>query len=82
MKTSTIISIVFVLLGLWALSRQLRESFVPEFLDQTMVKRTANLKNSSYDQQTNHLTPPVGPDIPVSGEVTPFRVNLYSARLG
>lgn len=78
----TLISVVFVLLGIWLLARQVRESFVPEFLDQTMVKRTAEVKNSSYDQQTNHLTPPVGPEFPVTGETTPFRVNLYSAHLG
>lgn len=56
-----------------------RESFVPEFLDQRSVKKTAQTSTSSYDQQTNHLTPVPSPEEPVPGIATPFRVNMVTS---
>ena len=56
-----------------------RESFVPEFLDQTGVKKTAMTSTSSYAQQTNHLSPTPGPQDPILGVQTPFRVNMVTA---
>jgi hypothetical protein len=55
------------------------EQFVPEFLDQGNVKKTAKTGSSSYDQETNHfkLTPPV-PE-PIDGLQTPFRVNMFNS---
>jgi hypothetical protein len=56
-----------------------RENFVPEFLDQGNVQRTANTSSSSYSQETNHfkLTPPM-PE-PIEGVQTPFRVNMFNS---
>ena len=56
-----------------------RESFVPEFLDQTGVKKTAMTSTSSYAQQTNHLAPVPYPQDPIPGSQTPFRVNMVTA---
>jgi hypothetical protein len=58
-----------------------RESFVPEFLDQGNVKRTADTRTSSYAQQTNHfqLTPVPAESIP--GQETPFRVNMFKSHM-
>jgi hypothetical protein len=56
-----------------------RESFVPEFLDQRGVKKTAITSTSSYAQQTNHLTALPYPQDPIPGVETPFRVNMYDS---
>jgi hypothetical protein len=56
-----------------------REGFVPEFLDQGNVKRTADTRTSSYAQQTNHfqMTPAAAEKLP--GQETPFRVNMFNS---
>ena len=53
------------------------ESFVPEFLDQGNVQKTALTMKSSYAQKTNHFEPSRPPPQPVPGVETPFRVNMY-----
>ena len=58
-----------------------RESFVPEFLDQANVQRTADLKNSHYAQETNHVRPDGRFDAPLHGSESPFRVNMVNAYL-
>jgi len=72
--------IVAGLLLVWYLSsRKTQETFVPEFLEQGNVRRTAETANSSYAQQTNHVipTPPQLEQIP--GLETPFRVNMFNS---
>ena len=56
-----------------------RETFVPEFLEQGNVRRTAQTATSSYEQQTNHVipTPPLLEKVP--GMETPFRVNMFNS---
>jgi hypothetical protein len=56
-----------------------REKFQPEFLDRTQVDRTLAVQDSSYNQQTNHLTPTPYSMGPVEGVETPFQVNQYRA---
>lgn len=56
-----------------------REPFVPEFLDQRGVKKTAMTSTSSYEQQTNHMKPSMYAQDPIPGVETPFRVNLYDS---
>jgi len=63
----------------WVAITNFREGFVPEFLDQTNVKRTAETVNSSYEQRTNHVSPIHGPVVPIQGTESPFRVNGYNA---
>lgn len=72
--------IVAGVLLVWHLStRKHKETFVPEFLEQGNVRRTAETANSSYAQQTNHVipTPPQLEAIP--GLETPFRVNVWNS---
>jgi hypothetical protein len=54
-----------------------REPFVPEFLEQTGVKRTADTRHSSYDQKTNHVPPAPGPSVPIQGIPSAFQVNAF-----
>ena len=56
-----------------------REPFVPEFLDQGNVKQTSKTKSSSYRQETNHFPKSRGPQEPIPGVETPFRVNMYNS---
>lgn len=58
-----------------------RESFVPEFLDQGNVKRTADTRTSSYAQQTNHFQMTPAPAEPIPGQETPFRVNMFNSHM-
>jgi hypothetical protein len=58
-----------------------RESFVPEFLEQSNVKRTFDLKDSHYSQETNHVRPDGRFDAPLHGSQSPFRVNMVNAYL-
>jgi len=58
-----------------------REKFQPEFLDKTQVDKTVSTENSSYAQQTNHMTPAPYSMGPVQGFQTPFQVNQYKAYL-
>jgi len=56
-----------------------RETFVPEFLEQGNVRRTAQTATSSYEQQTNHVIPTPVQLEAVPGVETPFRVNQYNS---
>ena len=56
-----------------------RETFVPEFLDQANVKKTADRKTSSYSQDTNHVRPNGAFDAPMVGMESPFRVNIWDS---
>jgi hypothetical protein len=58
-----------------------RESFVPEFLEQSNVRRTAELSTSHYSQETNHVRPDGRFDAPLHGSESPFRVNMVNAYL-
>ena len=57
------------------------ERFQPEFLDKTQVRKTVGVENSSYDQQTNHMTLPGGTMGPLAGTPSPFQVNQYRAHI-
>jgi hypothetical protein len=57
-----------------------RESFVPEFLEQSNVKRTSERSNSSYEQETNHVRPDGSFSAPpIQGVESPFRVNMVNS---
>jgi hypothetical protein len=56
-----------------------RERFQPEFLDKRQVQKTVSAENSSYAQQTNHMSYAPYSMGPVSGMETPFQVNQYKA---
>jgi hypothetical protein len=56
-----------------------KEGFVPEFLDQGNVKRTAMTTDSSYAQQTNHFVMTPSPPEQIPGLMTPFRVNIWNS---
>lgn len=76
------IEFIFIIAGVllvWYLSSRSQETFVPEFLDQTNVKRTADKASSSYEQTTNHSTPTPYDNDPIPGVQTPFRVNMYNS---
>ena len=79
MKGVEYILIVAGILLIWFLSTKTKETFVPEFLDQSNVKRTADTSSSSYAQQTNHTVPTPVDMGPIPGMETPFRVNMYSS---
>lgn len=73
---------LFVAIGVLAyIISTRRESFVPEFLDQGNVKRTADTRTSSYNQETNHFQMTPGPVEPVEGKQTPFRVNMFNSHM-
>lgn len=78
MKGLEYVAIVAGLFLLWKLSTS-RETFVPEFLEQSGVKHAADNSHSSYDQRTNHMipTPPLLEKVP--GMETPFRVNMFNS---
>lgn len=73
--------IVLGLAGLFVIGSMMyfRESFVPEFLEQGNLKRTAERSQSSYSQQTNHVQPIMGPVVPIDGTQSPFRVNMWNS---
>ena len=76
------IEFIFIIAGIllvWYLSTRTQETFVPEFLDQSNVKRTAETSSSSYDQKTNHVVPTPYPQDPIQGMETPFRVNMFNS---
>jgi hypothetical protein len=78
MKNWAFIAVLVGLAVVWHLS-QSRESFVPEFLDQGNVKRTAERGSSSYVQETNHFKPTLPQPEPIPGIETPFRVNMFTS---
>jgi hypothetical protein len=57
-----------------------RETFQPEFLDQSNVQRTQAKPKSSYDQSTNAVRPDGRFDAPpIQGMKSPFRVNMWDS---
>lgn len=57
-----------------------RETFQPEFLDQSNVQRTEAKAKSSYDQSTNSVRPDGRFDAPpIQGMKSPFRVNIWDS---
>lgn len=81
MKNLGFIAIIVAIGVLAYLLGGMRESFVPEFLDQGNVKRTAETRTSSYAQQTNHFQMTPLPADSVSGKETPFRVNMFNSHM-
>lgn len=79
MKGIEYILIVAGILAVWYLSSKTQETFVPELLDQTDVKRTADRSSSSYEQRTNHGIPTAYDNDPIPGAETPFRVNMFNS---
>lgn len=74
----TIILLLAVVLIYLLVSRS-REGFAAEFVDNTNARNTAANKFSSYAQRTNHAVPVPGPDVPIQGTQSPFRVNMVQA---
>ena len=70
--------IIAGILAVWYLSST-RETFVPEFLEQGNVRRTAETSGSSYEQRTNHVIPTPVQLEAIPGIETPFRVNQYNS---
>jgi molybdenum cofactor biosynthesis enzyme len=66
-------------LAVWYLTKKTQETFVPEFLEQGNVRRTAETATSSYAQQTNHVIPTPPQPEPILGMETPFRVNMFNS---
>ena len=56
-----------------------RERFQPEFLDKRQVQKTVAVENSSYAQQTNHMSYGPADMGSIQGMATPFQVNQYKA---
>ena len=81
MKTLAFLAILVALGIVWYVMPKTKETFVPEFLDQTGVEKTARTSSSSYTQQTNHLINPPSIPEPIPGIETPFRVNMYSSHM-
>jgi hypothetical protein len=79
MKGIEYILIVGGILLVWYLSTRTQETFVPEFLDQTNVMKTAENASSSYAQKTNHTVPTPYAQGPIPGMETPFRVNMFNS---
>lgn len=74
--------ILFLLLAVvlvYLLITKSREGFAAEFVDNTNARNTASNKFSSYAQRTNHAVPVPGPDVPIQGVQSPFRVNMVQA---
>jgi len=74
--------ILFLLLAVvlvYMLITKSREGFAAEFVDNTNARITASNKFSSYAQRTNHSMPVPGPDVPIQGVQSPFRVNMVQA---
>ena len=78
MKGLAFLVVIAGLLLAWYLSST-REGFVPEFLEQGNVRRTAETATSSYSQQTNHVIPTPVQLEAIPGMETPFRVNQYNS---
>jgi hypothetical protein len=80
MKGLAFVAVIAGVLLVWYLSTsKTRETFVPEFLEQGNVRRTAETSSSSYAQQTNHVIPTPPQLEAVPGIETPFRVNMYNS---
>lgn len=77
---------IFAMIGLLislilVLTKKQRESFVPQFLDQRNVEKTAKTRQSSYAQETNHFVPMANPQEPIDGVETSFRVNMFNSHM-
>lgn len=70
--------IILILVAIVLYFLVMRERFV-DFSDKTQVQRTVATQNSSYAQRTNHMIPPAGPNVPIQGIESPFRVNMFDA---
>lgn len=79
MKHWAFLAVLAGLALVWYLSSSTKETFVPEFLEQSGVRRTAETSSSSYKQQTNHMSPTPYPQEPIQGVETPFRVNMVNS---
>jgi hypothetical protein len=80
MKNTVFVFLILAFAALWlVLTKIKRESFVPEFLDQSNVMKTSKTRTSSYRQETNHFVPMANPQDPIPGVETPFRVNMYDS---
>lgn len=79
MKGLPILAIIVGIIVLWGILSRNLEPFVPEFLDQSNVKRTAQTRDSSYEQRTNHALPVEGPEVPIQGVPSSYRVNSYNS---
>ena len=78
MKGLEYVLVIAGVLAVWYLSvNKTQETFVPEFLEQGNVKRTAETSASSYEQRTNHFVPTPPQLEEVHGVETPFRVNMF-----
>ena len=78
MKNWPFLAILAGLALVWHFSKT-KETFVPEVLDQSSVKRTAETSSSSYAQTTNHMAATPYPQDPIPGVETPFRVNMFTS---
>jgi len=70
---------VAALIGYAVISR-FRDHYVPEFLEQGNVRKTKEMGNSSFRQDTNHVRPDgrfAAP--PIQGVESPFRVNMFDS---
>jgi hypothetical protein len=56
-----------------------RERFYSGFFDNSQVKKTIAVEDSSYEQQTNHMDHAPVRMGPIAGIQTPFQVNQYKA---
>jgi hypothetical protein len=80
MEYILIFGMIAVLVSLiLVLTKNKRETFVPQFLDQRNVEKTAKTRKSSYAQETNHFVPMKNPEQPIQGSETPFRVNMVNS---
>jgi hypothetical protein len=80
MKGIEFVVVIAGLLAVWYLTTVTsKETFVPEFLEQGNVKRTAETSASSYEQRTNHVVPTPPQLEEVHGVETPFRVNMFNS---
>ncbi len=71
------VGLVLVLMAVGYFSR---ETFQPEFLDQSNVERTQTKAKSSYDQSTNAVRPDGRFEAPpIQGMKSPFRVNIWDS---
>lgn len=71
-----VVAIVLLLLVMVGLPK---ERFQPEFLDKRQDDKTMAVEDSSYAQQTNHMSYAPYSMGPIQGMETPFQVNQYRA---
>ena len=79
MKLLPVIALGVAAIVVWSVITRVSEPFVPEFLELSGVQRTSQMKDSSYEQRTNHMPQPSGTDIPIQGVESPFRVNQFNS---